>query len=127
MKKTEWKKKKIKVQVGNGIQTSKPWIFISKTIYPMNWREFKNKDTNVVFYWSPPFSIQTHEQNIKKKKINVLFGNGFQTWKPWISISKTIYAMNSRKFKHEDTNAVFYGTPPFSIQTHEKNLKEQVN
>jgi len=43
-------------------------------------------------------------------------------WKPWISKSKTVYAMNWRELKHEDTNAVFYGTPPFSIKSHERNI-----
>jgi len=33
--------------------------------------------------------------------------------------------MNSREFKHEDTNAVSYGTPPFSIQTQEINIKKK--
>jgi len=42
--------------------------------------------------------------------------------KTWISISKKFYAMNWRDLKHEDKNAVFYGTPPFSIQAHERNI-----
>jgi len=33
--------------------------------------------------------------------------------------------MNSRELKNEDTNVVFYGTPPFSIQNHEKNIKKK--
>jgi len=45
----------------------------------MNSRESKDKDTNAVFYGTPPFSIQAHQKSIKKKKINVQVGNGFQT------------------------------------------------
>jgi len=46
----------------------------------MNSREFKYEDTNAVYYETQPFSIQTHNKNItKKKKINVEVGNGFQT------------------------------------------------
>jgi len=88
--------------------------------------EFKNEETNAVFYGTPSFFIQTHEKNImEKKKINVQVENGFQTWKLWISISKTIQALNWTEYKNEDTNVVFYGTPPFSIQTHKENIKEK--
>jgi len=59
------------------------------------------------------------------KKINVQVGNGFQMGKPWISISKTIYAMTWTEFKNEKSTTVFYGTPPLSIQTHGKNIKKK--
>jgi len=31
--------------------------------------------------------------------------------------------MNARELKNEDMNALFYGTPLISIQTHDKNIK----
>jgi len=61
-----WKKKKINAEVGNGFQTSKPWTSVSKTIYAMNWRGFKHEVTNAVFYWTPPFCIQSQEKSTKK-------------------------------------------------------------
>jgi len=42
--------------------------------------EFKNEETNAVFYRTPSSFIQTHEKNIKqKKKINVEVENDVQT------------------------------------------------
>jgi len=65
--------KKINVQVGNGFQSWKVRMFSSETIYAMNWKQYKNVDTNAVVYGTPPFSIQTHEENIKKKGMKVAY------------------------------------------------------
>jgi len=46
----------------------------------MNSKEFINEDTNAVITGPSLFSIQTHEENIKKrKKYNEPVGNGFPT------------------------------------------------